>query len=246
MSLSHGTSIVRSGLVLHLDAANPKSYSGSGTTWRDLVSGGNSATLTNGPTYSSSNKGFITFDGVNDYAIVNSNQVADNLSDISVSVWAYCNWSNATNYATIPIIAKCGDAATGAGWDLGRGFLGNDVYFFLQNAGGSAFLIKRVTVTPGTYWLNIVATYSGGPSSSSIISIYINGINQTLSDAGSTGSFSTITTTSAITLGSRDGTNTYGTKYFTGNIGNATIYNRALTALEVSQNFEATRGRYGV
>ena len=61
------------GLVLALDAANTKSYPGSGTTWTDLSGRGNTGTLTNGPTYSSANGGSIVFDGTNDYVVVNNN-----------------------------------------------------------------------------------------------------------------------------------------------------------------------------
>lgn len=67
MGLYHSPRIVTSGLVLALDAANTKSYPGSGTAWTDLVSRTNS-TLTNGPTYDSANGGSIVFDGVDDYS----------------------------------------------------------------------------------------------------------------------------------------------------------------------------------
>jgi hypothetical protein len=53
--------------VLCLDAANPKSYSGSGTTWTDLSGNGNNGTLINGVAYTDTNKGIMTFDGVDDY-----------------------------------------------------------------------------------------------------------------------------------------------------------------------------------
>ena len=67
MGLAHSPSLVMNGLVLALDAANPKSYPGSGTTWTDLSGRGNTGTLTNGPTYSSANGGSLVFDGTNDY-----------------------------------------------------------------------------------------------------------------------------------------------------------------------------------
>jgi hypothetical protein len=70
MGLGHSPSIVRDGLVLYLDAANPKSYPGSGTTWFDLKGTSNS-TLSNGPTFVNSNKGYFSFDGVNDYTQIN-------------------------------------------------------------------------------------------------------------------------------------------------------------------------------
>jgi hypothetical protein len=68
MALAHGAGqIAMNGLVLYLDAANRKSYPGSGTTWTDLSGNGNTGTLVNGPTYSSANGGVIALDGVNDY-----------------------------------------------------------------------------------------------------------------------------------------------------------------------------------
>ena len=62
--------IVSSGLLMHLDAGNSSSYSGTGTTWSDLSGNGNHATLVNGPTYSSADGGAIDFDGSNDRAFV--------------------------------------------------------------------------------------------------------------------------------------------------------------------------------
>ena len=67
MSLGHGATIVRDGLVLYLDAANEKSYPGSGTTWYDLSGNGNDVTLINNPTYSTNNNGSFIFDGVDEY-----------------------------------------------------------------------------------------------------------------------------------------------------------------------------------
>jgi hypothetical protein len=61
-----GPSILTNGLVLALDAANSKSYPGSGTTWSDMSGNGNNGTLTNGPTFNSANGGSIVFDGTND------------------------------------------------------------------------------------------------------------------------------------------------------------------------------------
>lgn len=71
MAFYRGPNVVTSGLVLSLDAANPKSYPGTGTAWNDLA-GSNNGTLTNGPTFSSANGGSIVFDGVNDYVSFNN------------------------------------------------------------------------------------------------------------------------------------------------------------------------------
>jgi hypothetical protein len=85
MALAHSPSIVTSGLVLCLDAANPKSYPGSGTTWTDLSGNGNNGTLVNGPTYSSVNGGSIVFDGSNDY--ISTAYSIGTVSQQSISCW---------------------------------------------------------------------------------------------------------------------------------------------------------------
>jgi len=67
MSSFGGGEIVTNGLVLALDAANVKSYPGSGTAWADKSGLNNNTTLTNGPTFNSGKGGYIVFDGQNDY-----------------------------------------------------------------------------------------------------------------------------------------------------------------------------------
>ena len=72
MSTRYNARIVSDKLMLHLDAANPKSYIGSGTSWVDISGKGNNGTLTNGPTFSSDNLGSFVFDGTNDHVALNS------------------------------------------------------------------------------------------------------------------------------------------------------------------------------
>ena len=67
MSTRYNPSIVRDNIVQYLDAANTKSYPGSGTSWTDISGKSNNGTLTNGPTFDSGNKGSFGFDGSNDY-----------------------------------------------------------------------------------------------------------------------------------------------------------------------------------
>jgi hypothetical protein len=75
--------MIQDGLVLALDAADRNSYPGSGTTWRDLATN-NSASLTNGPTFNSSNGGNIAFDGVDDYAAITETNLTGN--------WTISSW----------------------------------------------------------------------------------------------------------------------------------------------------------
>jgi hypothetical protein len=77
MAYSHSPRIVTDGLIAYLDAANPKSYPGSGTTWYDLV-GNYNGILTNGPTFSSVNGGVIVLDGINDYIDISINLTTTN------------------------------------------------------------------------------------------------------------------------------------------------------------------------
>ena len=70
--------VVQSGLIAYLDAGNPSSYPGTGTTWTDLTGNGNNGTLVNGPTYSPVNKGVLVLDGTNDYIDVPLNMSSTN------------------------------------------------------------------------------------------------------------------------------------------------------------------------
>jgi hypothetical protein len=84
MALQHSPRIVTDGLVLCLDAANPKSYPGSGITWGDVSGQNHTGTLTFGPSYSVSNGGTISFDGSNDYVSTTFNTA---LADFTICCW---------------------------------------------------------------------------------------------------------------------------------------------------------------
>jgi len=104
MSLGHSPSIVLPGLVLCLDAANTKSYPGSGTTWTDLSGNGNNGTLVNGVGYSGDNLGSLSFDGSNDYVQFST-----------VSVQTVCFWgrmdADIPNLAGLVCTSATGDGA---------------------------------------------------------------------------------------------------------------------------------------
>ena len=91
MAGNNGPKIVRSGLQLHLDAADRKSYPGSGTTWFDLSGNSRHGTLLNGPVFNSGNGGYISFDGVDDYVNIPNATNLNNLGsqDFTVSMWVY-------------------------------------------------------------------------------------------------------------------------------------------------------------
>ena len=102
MGFSRGPKIVTNGLVLTLDAGSKKSYSGSGTTWKDLSGNGNTGTLVNGPTFNSANGGSIVFDGSNDTVSTLNNTLFE--SEGAVSLW----FSRASDNSTQRLIRRLG------------------------------------------------------------------------------------------------------------------------------------------
>jgi hypothetical protein len=97
MALSHSPSLVLPGLSLCLDAANLKSYPGSGTTWTDLSGNGNNGTLVNGVGYNGSNLGSLVFDGVNDYVSLQNSFSFSFDGDFTIESWVYPTTFNSFN-----------------------------------------------------------------------------------------------------------------------------------------------------
>ena len=101
MSTRYNARIVSDKLMLHLDAANTKSYIGSGTSWVDISGKGNNGTLTNGPTFSSDNLGSIVFDGSNDHVILNSSFQVSTSVTYSFEAWIYKTATTTNNAAML-------------------------------------------------------------------------------------------------------------------------------------------------
>ena len=236
MSLGHSPSIVTSGLQLCLDAANSKSYPGTGTTWTDLSGNGNNNTLTNGPTYSSSNNGSIVFDGTNDYvtraASINTGQ------NFTVSVWA-----NPTSVGTTRrcAIANGQNQTTDKGWYFSIGQGGGTNRFFLSIGTDQAYAISADNIVVPGVWQNFTGTVANGGST---INLYYNGT--LVSNSSTISSSRTIDySISTFYIGRRD-LSSPAADYLTGNISQISIYNAVLTENQIEQNFNALRGRYSI
>jgi hypothetical protein len=92
--------VITRGLVLHLDVSALESYPGSGTSWNDLSGNNNNGTLTNGPTYSSDNQGYINFDGTNDYVTIPDSSNWDfGTGEFSIEMWIYLDGAQPQNYS---------------------------------------------------------------------------------------------------------------------------------------------------
>ena len=207
--------IVRSGLVLDLDAGMNSSFNNTGTTWYDLSGNGNNGTLVLGPTYSSSNNGSLSFDGVDDRIDLSS--AVGTVSQYTISYWAKRDAENRMPVSTI----------------------NGDFYWFGDNSwryvhggvAGEYYYSKPTTISLGT-WGYYVVTYDG-----SNVIIYRQGVYQGQQATTGTANFS-----SALRIGWW-GSNTYA---YLGNIANVSFYNRALSAAEITQNFNALKHRYGL
>jgi len=229
MSLAHSPRIITDGLVLCLDAGNTKSYPGSGTTWTDLSGNGNNGTLTNGPTYSNSNGGSIVFDGVNDY--VSTNYTAT-FQDFTLCAFVKANnpngklWENIIDSYDIDSSDWCRISFTG-----GKPSLEID-------ANSVRSSVISPTIATADQWYHIVGVRSGTTGY-----LYINGILNKQNSV--TGNVISADTDSQFVIGniSRPTSPNEG---WNGNIAQASIYNRALTASEIQQNFNALRGRFGI
>ena len=222
MGIAYNPKIVTNGLVLALDAGNPKSYPGSGTTWTDLSGRGNTGTLTNGPTYSSTNGGSLSFDGVDDYVNV---QCASN------TIRAY----NSTTQFVIKLPTYAGGQRNILSYRSA-----NSLY--IGKASGGIFCYYNTLSPSPAYTVGSIADNAIAhvavtcDATNNLLSTYING-----SLAGSesrTGWLTTYNTT--MTLGGSD------IEYLVGNFYQFSHYNRVLSASEIQQNFNALRGRYGI
>jgi hypothetical protein len=224
MGFYRGPQIVTSGLVLHLDAANPKSYTGTGATWSDLSGNRNNGTLTNGPSFSSANMGSIGFDGVNDYVDIST---IINLTN-PLTICAFVNTSIVTGTQVI-----YGPSANGQ--DNWLSLSNNRIQLFAtQTSDVNNFSIISNTNIEANKWYHIT-----GIVNNNVTSIYVNGV------------FEVASSTQAFTVGgwnstARIGQRATGQFPFNGRIASVQGYNRALSATEVLQNFNAIKSRYGL
>jgi hypothetical protein len=228
--------IVTDGLVLWLDAANPRSYDYPyiGTTWRDLSGNNNTGTLINGPTYNSSNGGSIVFDGVDDYVNITNQIQFERTNPFTLAAWA-----NSTNVNNNQIINN--ENASYRGYQLGISNNGTP-YFFIRSVVTTSYIgLTTQLVLSTNQWYYIVGTYDGS-SNANGGKIYINGISVDINIVGNNLTTTTISNETTWIGRRRPAT----TGPFVGRIPQVQIYNRALSQQEVLQNFNATRARFGI
>lgn len=233
MATVRGPRIVTSGLVLALDAADRKSYSGSGSaSWNDLSGNNRNATLFNTPTFSSTNGGNLSFDDtVYEYGTIPN---IGTLTSFSVEAWARTNKS-LTGKVTA-IVTNQYDLVSNLNFSLGTNNTPTNYNITFGFYNGAWRNTTGFSMALNT-WYHLVGTYNG-----SKIILYANGILSTETDyAGSA------TSGGEIRIARRwDDAANLASNFFSGDIPIVRIYNKALSAIEVAQNFQVNRGRFGV
>ncbi len=222
--------LVQQGLVFNIDAGNPYSYAGSGTVVYDVsVNTTNSGSLIGGTSYSTSNGGVFVFDGVDDYILTNYSQNTDN-AQITWEAWF---WDNSPGgfFDNTAIISNYGPVGTTPFTILhiisdGRPYFGQR-----NNSGTESSAVYSVNICDGV-WHHIV-----GVVDNSNMLIYVDGVLRA-SQAKVTG---TTTSGQNIVIGG----NHLG-RYQSCRMGSARIYNVALSAAQVLQNYNATKDRFGL
>ena len=225
MAVGYNPKVVTDGLVLALDAGNTKSYPGSGTTWTDLSGNSNTGTLDNGPTFSTDNGGAIVFDGSDDRVSISSYQLSTTNSSAPYTLSAWINRTGSTTDGGIITQYVTGTSAV-------------DRFGLRENQGGKLSWWKGgsdLAISPDVIPTNVWKYVVGVKRSDQSVSIYVDGIEV---DTGTD------------TLDFENGTLRIGRFHtlapFSGKISQVSIYNKALTAAEVEQNYNALRGRYEI
>jgi len=212
-------------LKLFIDAGNPASYSGTGTTVTDLI-GTQNGTLTNGVGYSSSNGGYFTFDGVNDYIDFGINNAIRPISAGTISTWVYVDstevegafysFSNVTGYTGVDI------------------WLDNSGYRSAVNGIATYQIVTNKSANTKGVWYYLTLSWNG-----TTLKAYLNGVLNT-------SVAQTVTIVNNITNSSKMGVYGSGTAGFLkGNISQLKIYNTQLSDTDVLTDFNEFKARYG-
>ena len=225
--------IVNEGLILNLDAKNPNSYNplntGS-TTWVDTTYTTTGGTLTNGTYYSG---GTMVFDGTNDYVRIPNNSLL-NPDTITVSAWI--NRTSVVNYAHFIGLPVSNTTWGPPYMSYGVEYIGtSDTISFVLGFTNNSFEYTNYTLSFGNnQWFNFTGTYD-----KSNVKIYINGVLYTTRAETKT----MYQSTADFYIGAINASAQFP---LNGKIGAIQVYNRALSQSEITQNFNALRGQYGI
>lgn len=216
------TDLVTSGLLVFLDAANPTSYSGTGSTWTDLSGNGNNGTLVNSPVWTTiQGSRTFAFDGVtNRVTFTYATPVQSNSTAFTWNTWVW--------------------PSRNLDQDLLMGFRGTTLEFYkLTTQKFEMYPAEIFYQLPLNTWSNVSVVWNGPAGYPSNMLMYVNGVSVGVRNAQSP---TFRATAMPFNLGGDSAANEYYNSY----LSVAMIYNRALSAAEIQTNFNSYRGRFGI
>jgi len=220
--------IVQQGLVLNLDVGNIYSYAGAGTVWYDVSGNSYNGTLIGSPVYTSDNNGGIIFDSVAKYVTLPASGLAFGTGQFAIEAWVFSTAAVSYNHV------YSSQSSNNVGFiSL---YYQNGYGFSVADLGNSAVRTATThqTVVSQNTWYHVV----GIRNASNQYIVYVNGVEST---TNSTSSYPL--TATAPQIASNPASNT---ERFTGTIASFRLYNTSLSAAQVLQNYNATKGRFGL
>ena len=231
--------IVTEGLIMDLDAAKMQSYPAGGTDWIDISGNVNNGTLVNGPAFSGVGKqAAIVFDGTNDRVTIPYTIQNQYINQLSGFVWSNPQWFNTGNNDGVALISKSYTSLNQPYTIFGLGFSSSGQYGSNVGNGITRISVNSAESVSLNTWVYLGFTYDG-----TTLKLYKNGIQDVNTI---TGTYTIGQNTLPVYIGSNAPTLTGYEDFFKGNISNVSLYNRALTQAEITQNFNALRGRYSI
>ena len=241
-----GAGLVQNGLIMYVDAANDRSYT-SGTSWNDLTGNLENGSLVNSPAFTSlsNDNAYFTFDGTNEYVDFGVANPINGLSSVSFCAWVYLTTNSNSLFFTkynsniTPRVQNYVGVIAGGSSPTMTAVFGADDF-----ANNFTTWTTSSTVTLNQ-WNHFVYSVSNPGSSATF---YLNGqaLTTTSSNTG-TGAGSSISAENSVSWLISRVTNISGVPvYYTNSISSLYVYNRAITASEVLQNYTAGRYRFGV
>lgn len=236
LSNAYGKStIIKTGLVFYVDAGFSHSYSGSGTTWFDISGTGAHLTLSGSPTFDSS--GFFTFNGSSQYgrstvlptAAINNYALVAMVRPANLSQFGLFLSNGRDDSVTAPFNGYA--VGIGSGVSSGTPVAGSKLQGLNSNV---SWLNPNYTFPAANAWYFVVQTREAGTTK-----WYVNGVQTAATSASAP-----VAPTQGCVVGAGFGSAPL--RYFNGAISFAAIYNTALTAAQVTTNFNIIRGRYGI
>jgi len=211
--------IVRSGLMLNLDAGNAESYAGIGNTLRDISGNGRHGLLINTPTYSTNYGGVLTFNGSTNY-VTCANDF--NFTTGTYTIVCATRYSGATRGRMVNSVFN--------NWLIGQWSSSTENYY------AEGWVTATGAGANDTNWRIYAAT---GDSVADSWSNYTNGVLGSSNNGGSQGP-------NGLSIGVQGNNGAYNTEWSTGDFSFVLAYNRVLTATEIKRNFYAYRNRFGI